>query len=44
VKIDRYGELLIGCVERNRWGHLGDKKLTMQLLRDDLARKSRVSG
>jgi hypothetical protein len=36
TKIDHYGQVLIGCVECNRWGHLGDKKLTMQLLEDDL--------
>ena len=33
VKIDRYGEVLIGC---NRWGHPGDKKLTLVMLEEDL--------
>jgi hypothetical protein len=28
MKIDRYGEVLIGCIDCNRWGHPGDKKLT----------------
>jgi hypothetical protein len=36
VKIDYYGEVLIGCIECNRWGHLGGKKLIMQLLQHDL--------
>jgi hypothetical protein len=36
MKIDRYGEVLIGCIDCNRWGHSGDKKLTLELLQEDL--------
>jgi hypothetical protein len=46
IKIDCYGELLVGCIECNRWGRPGDKTLVMELIEDDLqalknARKSR---
>ena len=45
IEIDYYGELLIGCIDCNRWGRPGDKTLIMELLEDDLqalrdARKS----
>jgi hypothetical protein len=45
TQIDYYGELLVGCIECNRWGHPDDKTLVMELLEDDLqalgdARKS----
>jgi uncharacterized Zn finger protein (UPF0148 family) len=36
IEVDRYGELLVGCVDCNRWGHPGDKKLTMEMHEDDL--------
>ena len=36
MKIDRYGEILVGCIDCNRWGHPGDKKLTLQMLEEDL--------
>ena len=36
MKIDRYGEMLIGCIDCNRWGRPGDKKLIMEMLEDDL--------
>jgi hypothetical protein len=36
VEIDHYGELLVGCVDCNRWRHPGDKKFMMALLEDDL--------
>ncbi len=26
MKIDRYGEVLIGCIDCNRWGHPGDPR------------------
>jgi hypothetical protein len=44
-EIDYYGEVLVGCINCNRWGKPGDKKLIMELLEDDLqalrdARKS----
>jgi hypothetical protein len=36
MKIDHYGEVLVGCVDCNRWGHPGDDKLVMEPLPDDL--------
>jgi hypothetical protein len=36
MKIEYYGEVLVGCNECNRWGRPGDKTLVMQLLEDDL--------
>ena len=32
MKIDHYGEMLVGCMECNRWGHPGDDRLIMELL------------
>ena len=36
MMIDYYGEMLIGCIDCNRWGRPGDKTLVMELLEDDL--------
>jgi len=36
IKIDYYGELLIGCIDCNPLGRPGDKTLVMELLEDDL--------
>jgi hypothetical protein len=36
MRIDYYGEMLIGCIDCNRWGRPDDKKLIMELLEDDL--------
>jgi hypothetical protein len=36
MRIDYYGEVLIGCIDCNRWGHPGDKTLSMEMLEDDL--------
>ena len=36
VKVDHYGEVLVGCIECNRWGHPGDKKLVMELMDEDV--------
>jgi hypothetical protein len=36
TKIDRYGEMLVGCIECNRWGRPADKTLVMELMEDDL--------
>jgi len=36
TEIDYYGEVLIGCVDCNRWGNPGDEKLVMELMDDDL--------
>ena len=35
MKIDRYGGVLVGCIDCNRWGHPGDKKLIMEMQEDD---------
>jgi hypothetical protein len=35
-KIDHNGEVLIGCVYCNRWGHPGDKKPIMEMIEEDL--------
>ena len=35
-RINYYGEELIGCIDCNRWGRPGDKKLIMEMLEDDL--------
>jgi hypothetical protein len=36
MKIGHYGEVLVGCIECNRWGHPGDDKLIMELMESDL--------
>jgi uncharacterized Zn finger protein (UPF0148 family) len=36
IEVDRYGEMLVGCLDCNRWGHPGDKKLTLEMHEDDL--------
>jgi hypothetical protein len=35
-RIDHYGEVLVGCIDCNRWGRPGDKTLIMELMEDDL--------
>ena len=43
MKIDHYGEVLIGCVHCNYWGRPGDKRPIMEMLEDDLeALRARV--
>jgi len=37
MKIDHYGEMLVGCIDCNRWGHPGDDKLVMELMPEDLS-------
>ena len=36
MEIDHYGEVLVGCITCNRWGHPGDDKLIMELMESDL--------
>jgi hypothetical protein len=36
MEIDYYGEVLVGCINCNRWGHPGDDKLIMELMDSDL--------
>ena len=43
MKIDHYGEVLIGCVHCNYWGRPRDKRPTMEMMEDDLeALRARV--
>ena len=41
MKIDHYGEVLIGCVHCNYWRRPGDKRPIMEMLEDD---ETRFSG
>ena len=36
MEIDHYGEVLVGCIECNLWGHPGDDTLIMELMESDL--------
>jgi hypothetical protein len=36
TEIDYYGEMLVGCVDCNRWGRPDDENFIMELLEDDL--------
>jgi hypothetical protein len=36
MKIDHYSDVLIGCIDCNRWGRPDDKKLIMEMLEEDL--------
>ena len=36
MSIDYYGEMLIGCIDCNRWGRPNDEELILKLLEDDL--------
>ena len=36
IEIDHYSEVLVGCINCNRWGHPGDDKLIMELMESDL--------
>ena len=36
MQIDHYGEVLVGCIDCNRWGRPGDDKLIMELMDSDL--------
>jgi hypothetical protein len=36
IEIDRYGELLLGCVECNRWTWRDSETISMSLPEDDL--------
>ena len=43
MKIDHYGEVLVGCVHCNYCGRPGDKRPIMEMLEDDLeALRARV--
>jgi hypothetical protein len=43
IEIDRYGELLLGCVECNRWTWRDSETISMSLPEEDLeALKARV--
>ena len=36
MEIDYYGEMLVGCLNCNRWGHPGDETLIMELMESDI--------
>ena len=36
IEIDYYKEMLVGCLDRNRWGRPADKRLVLELLENDL--------
>ena len=36
MEIDHYGEVLVGCIDCNRWGHPGDEQPIMELMESDL--------
>ena len=44
MKIDHYGEVLVGCIDCNRWGHPGDHKLIMELIDSDLEALRGLAG
>jgi hypothetical protein len=35
IQIDYYGEVLVGCVDCNRWGKPHDENLVMELMEAD---------
>jgi hypothetical protein len=44
IEIDHFGEIPVGCINCNRWGHPGDDKLIMQLMESDLEALRRSGG
>ena len=44
MKIDHYGEVLIGCVHCNYWGRPGDDKLIMEVMESDLEALKGLTG
>ena len=36
VQLDYYGEVLVGCINCNRWGKPDDEHLVMELMEADL--------
>ena len=42
-EVPDYGELLVGCIECNRWGNPGDENLVMELTEDDLEALKAIS-
>jgi hypothetical protein len=36
MEIDHHSEMLVGCIDCNRWGHPGDDKFIMELMDSDL--------
>jgi len=43
VKIDHYGEVLVGCLESNFWRRPGDKR-SIEMVQADLESSERASG
>jgi hypothetical protein len=44
IEIDRCGEMLVGCIDCNRWGKPADKNLVMELLEDGLEDSERAEA
>ena len=42
IEIDRYGELLLGCVECNRWTWRDSETISMALPEEGISRRSRA--
>jgi hypothetical protein len=42
IEIDHYGEQLVGCIECNRWGFRGSKRLFMELPEEEREALRRV--
>jgi len=36
MKIDHYDEVLVGCIDCNRWGRPGDERLVVEPMEGDL--------
>jgi len=36
IQIDYYGEVLVGCIDCNRWGKPDDEDLIMELMEADI--------
>src|SRR6476620_7036921 len=44
MEIDHYGEMLVGCIECNRWGHPGDEKSSWSCWKAISRRCERANG
>jgi len=42
IEIDHYGQRFIGCIECNRWGFRGSKRLFMELPEEELEALRRI--
>jgi hypothetical protein len=42
IEIDHFGESLIGCIDCNRWGWCGSRRLFMELPEEELEALRRI--